>query len=148
MTPEATPSIPDEDYLKSLFAGEIEGASVVGMGPDIWDIQRRVVPAIGPGGRYVGVHVDGATVQDARQRSGHNGGVEFHEIEDDLRLSRAVADTLIRKHAPSTLAGLQEVEREIARLCAEQPLVADEASTSSSPPACASWPRARPDLAC
>jgi hypothetical protein len=41
-------------------------------------------------------------------------------------MSRLIADTLIRDHAPSTLQGFQTLERELARLRAEQPLVADE----------------------
>jgi SAM-dependent methyltransferase len=116
--------------LDALIFGDLQGARVVGMGVDVWDLREQIAPRLGTRGRFIGVHIDPAVIRDARQRNeaanGNGANVLFHEIDDDLRVSRPVADALVAKHAPSTLDALLHVERELARLRTEKPLIPDD----------------------
>jgi hypothetical protein len=122
---------PHKDDLQRLVFGDLKDAKVLGMGPDVWELSQTVVPYISAEGRFIGVHTDGKAIEDARRRSGngnghHNPNVEFHCVDNDLRMSCLAADNLVQELSPKTLTAFRVVEQELARLRTEQPLVADE----------------------
>lgn len=126
---ELIPGKHDTDPQAALL-GDVQGGRVLGMGPDVWEVSRRLAPRLGASGHFVGVYGDAETIREARRRNGSTNGspaskVEFHQVEDDLRLSRAAADAVVAKRAPASLDELLDLQRELARLRDEQPFVAD-----------------------
>jgi len=124
----ASPSFAEE-ALQALLTVNVERFNVVGMGHDAWGVARQLVPRLGPHGTYAGFDIDADTVAEARKRyegrKPEEPVVTFHEIEQDLRLSKSTADAVVASRLPKTLDELGAVQRELGRLREEQPLVAD-----------------------
>jgi SAM-dependent methyltransferase len=117
-----------DDQWHAAILGDVRGAHILGMGPDVWEVGHRLASRVGSSGRYTGVYVDAETIRAARQRNGANGGarVEFHEIDGDLQLSRAAADAVVARQAPATLDDFVAVQHELERLRIDQPLVKNQ----------------------